>query len=238
MKDITIANSPESGITMSGGSVVIEKGKFLNNNPFNGKYPTHRRNIICSDSASLTISSLKGGDGVMTNCSLWIFNDGCDLRGIAGERASPFFIPVLKSVEAIEVGEEVEIVCKGKEMLPCDLSFMVVKQMGEEKQIEKDEFGESGYVSETEVEGGIPKERISEAEDEAEVKVSILFGDGNNPSSTDSFILKNNGETEPKGDEKVAEGEDKIEWCLFAFIGCIVVLVIFVGLFVVVVVFL
>ncbi|KAH7826105.1 uncharacterized protein MONOS_14449 [Monocercomonoides exilis] len=232
MKDTTICNSSKGGITVSGGSMMIEKGELLNNNPSIERYPSLRRNIICSDSASLSISSLKGGDGVFPDISMWILNEGCLLEGIVSERASPFFIPVLESVEAREKGEEVEVVFKGKLLLPCSLSFMVVKQFGEEKQIEKFMFDESGYVSETEVEGRLAREMISEAGDEAEVRVSILFGDADKQSSTDSFILKNRSELKANGDERIVEGgkEGKSYWLL---IVCIVIVVI---LFVVIVV--
>ncbi|KAH7821625.1 uncharacterized protein MONOS_7298 [Monocercomonoides exilis] len=226
MKDITICNSSKGGLTVSGGYLMIEKGELSNNNPFIEKYPSLRRNIICSDSASLTISSLIGGDGVLPNTSLWMLNEGCLLERIVSERASSFFIPVLESAEANEKGEEMEAIFKGKLLLPCNLSFMVVKQMGEEKQIEKHGFGESGYVSETEVEGRLKREIIREAGDDAEVRVLILFGDGNNPSSTDSFILKNRSEPKVNGDEKIVEGgkEGKSYWLLIVIIMAFVLL--------------
>ncbi|KAH7832395.1 uncharacterized protein MONOS_14873 [Monocercomonoides exilis] len=161
------------------------------------------------------------GDGVLPNTSLWILNEGCNFEGIISERASPFFVPVLESVEAKEVGEELEIVFKGKELLPCNLSFMVVKQIGEEKQIEKYGFGESGCVSETAAEWRMQKERMSEAEDEAEVRVSIMFGDSNKPLVTDTFILKNRSEPKVNGEERIVEGDEegKTSWeVIFAVI--------------------
>ncbi|KAH7820276.1 uncharacterized protein MONOS_9140 [Monocercomonoides exilis] len=211
MKDTTICNSKKGGLSVTGGLVKILDGK----------------NIMCEGSSKLNVVSLKGGDGVLPNPSLWILERGCSLEGIASERTSPFFIPVLESVETKEVGE-VEIVFKGKELLPCDLSFMIVKQMGEEKQIEKYEFDESGYASETEVEGRVAKEMISEAGDDAEVRVSILFGDGNNQSSTDSFIVKNRSEPKVNGDERIVEGgkERKSYWLLIVCIVIVVVLLI------------
>eukprot|EP00770_Monocercomonoides_exilis_P014831 MONOS_14777.1-p1 / transcript=MONOS_14777.1 / gene=MONOS_14777 / organism=Monocercomonoides_exilis_PA203 / gene_product=unspecified product / transcript_product=unspecified product / location=Mono_scaffold01072:880-8277(-) / protein_length=2465 / sequence_SO=supercontig / SO=protein_coding / is_pseudo=false len=233
MKDTTISNSPEGGITMSGGNVIIEKGEFINSNPSIERYPSLRRNIICSNSGTLNVMSLKGGDGLMPNSSLWILNDGCSFEGIVSERASPFFIPVLESIEANEKGAEMEIVFKGKLLLPCNLSFMVVKQIGDEKQIEKFEFDESGYVSETEVEGRLAREAISEAGDEAEVRVSILFGDAKNPSSTDPFILKNRSEPKANGDERIVEGGKK-EMSMWQII--VIVCVVFVVLLLVVIV--
>eukprot|EP00770_Monocercomonoides_exilis_P011273 MONOS_11219.1-p1 / transcript=MONOS_11219.1 / gene=MONOS_11219 / organism=Monocercomonoides_exilis_PA203 / gene_product=unspecified product / transcript_product=unspecified product / location=Mono_scaffold00551:37732-40956(+) / protein_length=1074 / sequence_SO=supercontig / SO=protein_coding / is_pseudo=false len=231
MKDTTVCNSSKGGMTVSGGNVMIEKGEFVNNNPSIANYISLKRNIICSDSGTLNVMSLKGGDGWERNTSLWMLNDGCSFEGIVSERASPFFLPVLESVEENEKGEEVEVVFKGKLLLPCNLSFMIVKQKGEEKQIEKYEFDESGYVLETEVEGRLAKEAISEVGDDAEVRVLILFGDGNNPSSTDSFILKNKSEPKANGDERIVEGgkEGKSSWA-------VIIAVIFVVLFLIVLV--
>ncbi|KAH7823833.1 uncharacterized protein MONOS_13850c2 [Monocercomonoides exilis] len=229
MKDTTICNFSKGGITVRGGYMTIEAGNFSSNNPSIDNYPSMRRNIVCSDSASLSISSMKGGDGVKDNSSLWILNEGCSFEGIAFERASSFFIPVLESIETKKKGTELEIVFKGKLLLPCNLSFMVVMQIGDEKQIEKYGFDESGYLRETEVEGRLKMESISEAEDEAEVKVCILFGDAKGPSSTDSFILKNQSEPKVNGDERIAEGgkEVKISWA-------VIIAVIFAVLFLIV----
>ncbi|KAH7829810.1 uncharacterized protein MONOS_3353 [Monocercomonoides exilis] len=230
MKDTTICNFSKGGMTVSGGSVGIEMVLFENNNPFIDKYPSARRNILCSDSASLVISSLKGGDGWERNTSLWMLNDGCNFEGIVSERVSPFFIPVLGSVEANEKGAEMEIVFKGKLLLPCNLSFIVVKQIGDEKQIEKYEFDESGCASETEVEGRLEREAISEAGEVMEVSVCILFGDNKNPSSTDSFIVKIRSEPKANGDERIVEGgkEEKSYWLLIVCIVIVVILLVIV----------
>ncbi|KAH7816514.1 uncharacterized protein MONOS_10987 [Monocercomonoides exilis] len=237
-KEIKIENSSKGGISMRRGNVNIEMGMFANNNPFIEKYPSLRRNIICSDSASLAISSLKGGDGLKDNSSLWILNDGCTLGGIAGERSSPFFIPKLEDVFVNENGSNIYIKFKGSLFVPCDLSFRLIFKTGDVELVETYHFDEDSFVSETEVVGEILSENISKIADETEVSVMILFGGSNKPSSTNSFILKNKSESEPKRDEIISKGEEKIEWSLFAFIGCIIVLVIFVALFVAVLVLL
>ncbi|KAH7820290.1 uncharacterized protein MONOS_6264 [Monocercomonoides exilis] len=236
MKDTTICNSKKGGLSVTGGLVKMLDGKFENNNPSIPNYRSARRNIMCEGFSKLNVVSLKGGDGVLPNPSLWILERGCSLEGIASERASPFFIPVLESVETREEGAEVVVVFNGEKLLPCDLSFIVVKQIGEEKQIEKFVFDENGYVSETEVEGRVGKERISEAGEGVEVSVSIQFGDSNNPSSTDSFILKNRSEPKVNGDERIVEGgkEGKSFW-LNIVIVLAIILAIFFALFVVVV---
>ncbi|KAH7831830.1 uncharacterized protein MONOS_6655 [Monocercomonoides exilis] len=225
MKDVIISNASSGGLSVSAGNVKIEKGEFLNNNPFNGKYPSLRRNIICSDSASLTISSLKGGDGVMTNSSLWILNDGCDLRGIAGERASPFFIPKLEDVSVNENGSNIFIKFKGSLLLPCDLSFRLVYKTGGVELVETYQFEEDGFVSETEVIGRVPSENISTIADETEVSVMLLFG--KQLASTSPQILKNKTESKT-GKDRVVEGgkEGKSYWLLIVIVLAVILLIV------------
>ncbi|KAH7823139.1 uncharacterized protein MONOS_16174 [Monocercomonoides exilis] len=230
-KDVSILNASSGGMSLSSGNVTIEKGEFFDNNPFIEKYPSLRRNIICSDSASLTISSLKGGDGVMPNSSLWILNDGCTLGGIAGERASPFFIPVLESVETREKGEEREVMFKGKLLLPCNLSFRLVYKTGDVEFVETYEFEENSFVSETEVIGTLPSDKITTVADETEVSVMILFGEKDAPSSTELCIVKNRSDG-VASEGVVAKENKKTEWSLIAFIAVAVVLVVVVLTFV------
>ncbi|KAH7818157.1 uncharacterized protein MONOS_10021 [Monocercomonoides exilis] len=229
VNDIKIENSSKGGISIKGGKAVIEMGMLANNNPFIEKYPSLHRNIICSDSASLNISSLKGGDGVMPNSSLWILNDGCSLKGIVEERASPLFIPTLRSVETEEKEGVLGVVFRGTLLLPCNLSFRVVSSVGDVEQIETHEISESGFVSEEEVHGTIGLEMVRGAEASAEVRVCILFGDGHSPSATESFILKNRSEIEQKGDERIVEEgnkEGKSFWLLIIIIMGIILLIV------------
>eukprot|EP00770_Monocercomonoides_exilis_P016173 MONOS_16124.1-p1 / transcript=MONOS_16124.1 / gene=MONOS_16124 / organism=Monocercomonoides_exilis_PA203 / gene_product=unspecified product / transcript_product=unspecified product / location=Mono_scaffold01517:1-7258(-) / protein_length=2401 / sequence_SO=supercontig / SO=protein_coding / is_pseudo=false len=229
MKDTTISNSPEGGITMRGGNVNVEAGNFSNNNPSIEGYPSLRRNIICSDSGILNVMSLKGGDGVLPNSSLWMLNEGCNFEGIISERDSSFFIPVLESVDAKEETDRMKLTFKGMLLIPCNLSFSVVKRKGEEKEIEKHDFDSNGFLSEREVEGSVGKDFISSCGDEIEVSVFILFGDDDSLSLTDSFVLKNASITPPKGDEKIFESgkEEKSSWAL-------IIAVVFVILFLIV----
>ncbi|KAH7816929.1 uncharacterized protein MONOS_4951 [Monocercomonoides exilis] len=225
MKDVIISNSLSGGFSVSAGDATIEKGEFLNNNPFIEKYPSFRRNVICSDSASLTISSLKGGDGLKDNSSLWILNDGCTLEGLAAERPSPFFIPKLEDVSANENGSHIVVKFEGSLFVPCDLSFRLVYKTGDVELVETYQFEEDSFVSETEVIGRISSGNISSASDETEVSVMILFG--KQLAATSPLILKN--KTEPKtGDEKVVEGgkEGKSNWMLISIVLIVILLIV------------
>ncbi|KAH7831690.1 uncharacterized protein MONOS_7911 [Monocercomonoides exilis] len=228
VRDTTIWNAKHGALSVSGGEVSIESGNFSNNNPSITKYPSVRRNIICSGSGTLNVKSLKGGDGIKDGSSLWILNDGCVMSGIGSERESVLFIPTLRSVETEEKEGTLNIVFRGTLLLPCNLSFMVVKRVRDEKEIVKYSFLEEGYVSETEVKGIVEKELISNCGEETEVSVSILFGDTNNPSSTDSFILKNRSEPKTNGDERIVEGEKegKFSWTLIICIAIVAILLI------------
>ncbi|KAH7819312.1 uncharacterized protein MONOS_13809 [Monocercomonoides exilis] len=225
MKDTRIRESGEGGLSVSGGSVTIEAGNFSNNNPFIEKYPSVRRNIICSDSGILNINSLKGGDGLMPNSSLWILNDGCSLDGIAAERQSPFFVPRLEDISVNENGSNIVVKFKGSLFVPCDLSFRVVYKTGDVELVETYQFEEDGFVSETEVIGRVPSENISMIADETEISVMILFG---KPlAETSPQILKNKTESKT-GDEKVVEGrkEGKSYWLLIVIIMAVILLIV------------
>ncbi|KAH7818211.1 uncharacterized protein MONOS_7637 [Monocercomonoides exilis] len=176
--------------------------------------------------------SLKGGDGWKDNSSLWMLNDGCSFEVIASERESSFFIPILERVEAKEEGDGMKFVFKGMLLIPCNLSFSVVKRKGEEKHIEHYDFDSNGFLSEREVEGSVAKDIISNCGDEIEVSVCVLFGNAESPLSTQSFILMNRSEGQGKGDERIVEGgkEGKASWAVIIAVTFVVLfLIVLVG---------
>ncbi|KAH7831869.1 uncharacterized protein MONOS_1256 [Monocercomonoides exilis] len=226
--DLEIENSSNGGLQVSGGNVMIEMGMFTNNNPSVENYPSVRRNIHCSDNAQLNVKSLKGGDGILPNTSLWMLNERCIFEGIVSERDSLFFIPVLESVEAKEEANRMKLTFKGLLLVPCNLSFSVVKRKGEEKEIENYDFDSNGYLSEREVEGSVAKDLISSCGNEIEVSVQILFGNSYSPSSTQSFILKNKSVSEPKEDERISEvgNKERSMWPIVVVVMAIVLLIV------------
>ncbi|KAH7829434.1 uncharacterized protein MONOS_715 [Monocercomonoides exilis] len=231
MKDTTICNSKKGGISLFGGCVEISEGKFEGNNPSIQNYPSARRNILCEGSSQMNVVSLKGGDGVKDNSSLWILDGGCSLEGIAGERASPFFIPKVESVSSEKSGEKANLVFRGSLLLPCNLSFETVAAEGDEEVVEKHLFDDTDFISEEEVHGSVPVETIEGAARGAEVRVCILLGSADFPSATESFILKNKSVSESKGDERIAEGgkKEKSIWPVIVVTLTVLFLIVLIG---------
>ncbi|KAH7828806.1 uncharacterized protein MONOS_16050 [Monocercomonoides exilis] len=207
IKDTSFLCNFDGCFSIWGGNAEIEAGNISFNNPSIEGYPSLRRNIICSDSGILNVMSLKGGDGALPNTSMCILNEGCAFEGIASERDSSFFIPVLESVEAREETDKMKLTFKGMLLVPCNLSFSVVKRKGEEKEIEHYAFDSNGFLSEREAEGSATKDLLSGCGDEIEMSEHILFGNAESPSSTNPFILKYASETKGNGDGSIVERE-------------------------------
>ncbi|KAH7823972.1 uncharacterized protein MONOS_5179 [Monocercomonoides exilis] len=228
MKDTAIVNSTEGGMSICGGEVSVEKGEYYGNSKAIDGFLSARRNIICESNGQLVMVSLKGGDGLLPNTSLWILNEGCKLLGMAAERSSEFFIPTLKSVETTQKEDTVELTFRGTLLLPCNLGFQIVLKINNVSSIETHTFAEDEFVSEEEVRGKIDSSLISSAPTEAEVAVCILFGNVSNLSTTESFVLKNRSESKPKGDEKIVKGENEVKssWALIVIILLVIILLI------------
>ncbi|KAH7825869.1 uncharacterized protein MONOS_17433 [Monocercomonoides exilis] len=226
MKDVTISNSSSGGLSLAAGNMTIEKGEFNDNSPSMPKYPSLRRNIFCCDSASLAIGSLKGGDGVKDNTSLWIMSEDCSLKGAAQERSSPFFIPHLESASLAESGSNADIKFTGSLFLPCDLSFKLICTINDVELVERYPFDENSFASETEVVGTIPSAKLTSDSDGSELSTAIVFG--RSSASTKSFILKNRSESEQKGGERLVEGgnEGKSYLLLIVIIMAVVLLIV------------
>ncbi|KAH7826889.1 uncharacterized protein MONOS_11808fu15652 [Monocercomonoides exilis] len=231
MKETTIKNFPKGGVTATGGHLLIEKCEFMRNDPGIEKYPSARRNIACGGSGNVNVVSLKGGDGQEKNGSLWLLNEGCTLSGMAQERKSPLFVPILENVKMEDKGTELKVIFKGQLLLPCNLSFRVVTAIRSEALVEQYEFECGGFVSENEAWGMIPSKSIRDAEEKAEVTVSILFGKKDAPSTTDSFIVKNKSESQTSGDERIVEGKNKEKsiWPIVVVILAVVLLIVLIA---------
>eukprot|EP00770_Monocercomonoides_exilis_P012712 MONOS_12655.1-p1 / transcript=MONOS_12655.1 / gene=MONOS_12655 / organism=Monocercomonoides_exilis_PA203 / gene_product=unspecified product / transcript_product=unspecified product / location=Mono_scaffold00715:20-10632(-) / protein_length=3474 / sequence_SO=supercontig / SO=protein_coding / is_pseudo=false len=70
-EDTTISKGNFGGMTIFGGDVTISESEFVLNNPSIEGYPSARRNVICEGNGELDVVSVKGGDGMLPNTSLW-----------------------------------------------------------------------------------------------------------------------------------------------------------------------
>ncbi|KAH7825731.1 uncharacterized protein MONOS_13060 [Monocercomonoides exilis] len=228
IRDTTMGNASQGALGVRGGVVNIEEGKFFDNNPRIEGYPSVRRNVVCEGNGSLSLTSLKGGDGWKDNSSLWILGSGCQLSGLSDNRPSELFIPSLESVKTEQKGEFTTLHFKGLLLLPCNLSFSVIVAVGEEETVDPYSFERDGFISEEAVVADISSAMIEQSSDESEVSVAIQFGRIDSPSSTDRIILKNKSESGSKGDERIVEGgkEGKSSWVLIVIVLLVVVLLI------------
>ncbi|KAH7816972.1 uncharacterized protein MONOS_12284 [Monocercomonoides exilis] len=221
ISDTTFTNSANGGLSARGGTMRIEKGEFVNNNPAIELYPSARRNIWCSDSTKLDMKSVKAGDGVLSDSSLWILNDGCELSGIASERASALFIPVLHEVKSLPISSSAtNLTLFGELLLPCNLTLKLCFTSGDEEFIELHEINKDEFSSENEIQTVATSSQLENVREETEVSLCVLFGNADSPSSTQSFILKNKSESKTNGDERIAEGgNEKKKWCVVIVIA-------------------
>ncbi|KAH7823034.1 uncharacterized protein MONOS_1354 [Monocercomonoides exilis] len=225
MRETTIRNSNAGGLWVSGGSLMIEKGEFENNNPEIEGYPSARRNVICEGNGELNVVSVKGGDGWERNTSLWILDEGCELGGIASERTSSFFIPVLEEVKnTTQPTGEMELIIHGKLLLPCNLSVKISMKDGDVELSHTNMIAEDGYISESEVHSVISSEVLKEMEKKTEVSVCIVFGKDRS-SCSNGIVVVNKSESQSKGDDNIDEGGDNVnkggtnnEWSLIVIV--------------------
>ncbi|KAH7830845.1 uncharacterized protein MONOS_9687 [Monocercomonoides exilis] len=207
MKETTVMKSKNGGLWVSGGSVKIENSKFEDNDPSIEGYPSARRNVICTGNGELNIVSVKGGDGIEKNTSLWILDEGCQLGGIASERGSSYFIPVLEEVKnTTQASGSMDLSIRGKLLLPCNLSLKISMKDGDEEELVRKGIEEEGFVSENEIHSVISCSELEKVREETEVSVWIVFGKGDSHSSTDLVIKKNRSESVGKVDERIVEG--------------------------------
>ncbi|KAH7826939.1 uncharacterized protein MONOS_5892 [Monocercomonoides exilis] len=229
MWDTSFVNCWDGGLSVCGGSVEIEKGEFMNNNPSIERYPSARRNIVCSDSGVLNVMSVKGGDGLKDNSSMWIVDCGCELGGIIEERASSLFIPVVEEARNETTSDgRTSIMVAGRLLVPCNVSLRMSFRNGREEVVESYEIRENESVSENEIDAVISSAQMAAVGAETEVSVCLLFGKTESPSSTEAFILKNRSEKIENGDERIAERgkEGKSFWPIIVIVLVVILLIV------------
>ncbi|KAH7830149.1 uncharacterized protein MONOS_4264 [Monocercomonoides exilis] len=222
MKDTVISNSCEGGLSVSGGRMTVEMGMFKDNNPSIRGYPSARRNILCGDSGELMVSSLKGGDGLRDNTSLWVLSDGCTLDGIAAERLSPFFIPILDSVEMELDENKAQLTFVGALFLPCNLQLQLIYARFDEEMIEKYPFEGEGFVNESVLCSDISAAKVRDMSDDTELIVAIMFGEAPNFHSTSEIVLKNaskkRDDSSPTDNMSQSSNEKKSSWTMIVIV--------------------
>ncbi|KAH7825828.1 uncharacterized protein MONOS_10356 [Monocercomonoides exilis] len=161
LNDVQFLGARDYALSVDSGSLTIDKYNFKENgmlqkgecptpisksysnsnamlnsspesNAASSRFPSLRKNIVCTGSGSVNVNSLDlGSDGAAANSSLWIQSNNCTLGGIAKRRMSPLFIPSLSSISRTKSGINSTITFKGNNMIPCNLTFEVLHREGE-----------------------------------------------------------------------------------------------------------
>lgn len=226
-----VINCPMGGMHISKGSnVILDYVQFENNTGNIEKYQNARRNALCSSedaSSSISITSVKGGDGYLPNTSLWIIPGNCQIGGLASAYPSPFFVPVLTTVYIPSLTEGVsgnDVTITGMDLLPCNLSLSirVYNPKTEEEFFVPITITE--YVNETQVKGNVNVSSFSKYKKTCDISVS--FSQGENSKNSSIFYLYGSNSTEYKSEK--GSGSNKYLWALILFIICLIILIILV----------
>ncbi|KAH7823289.1 uncharacterized protein MONOS_785 [Monocercomonoides exilis] len=184
IRDTTISDT-SGALSVFGGSVTLEKSEFYNNAPFIDGYTGIKRNILCSNMGTVNIDSLKGGDGVKDNSSLWILSDNCTLEGIIKERSSPLFIPKLDELNIDASKEDVQLQFIGSDFVPCNFSFQVVMTVNGQAEVLNFDF--ESILSESEAIGNVPMSLYNE-----NIYVRLVYENkSETPKYSKNYPLKN-----------------------------------------------
>ncbi|KAH7826333.1 uncharacterized protein MONOS_12119 [Monocercomonoides exilis] len=214
------------GLTMYGNDAFLKNCEFKFNGPNFDDFWSVRRNILCQGSGILSVENMIGENITQKNSSLWILNDGCELWGFLEYMPSVFFIPTLFSFETEKNESEISIIINGSMLIPCNLSFEI--SIFSYFLISSTEytFDPNDFKSEREVHARIPESVITSASEDAEVRISILFGNTENKSSTNYLVLKNVSTSIPSVPKSLRDLFREQGWSLIAFIACASVLII------------
>ncbi|KAH7832351.1 uncharacterized protein MONOS_6030 [Monocercomonoides exilis] len=228
LKEAKIENSQKGGLSLSEGSVTIEKGEFAGNNAREEGYSSARRNILCFNAQKLGLVDTKEGGTANDNKLQWIINDGCNLAGSGFEKGWALFTPILEDIKTEDFGEWIKLRFFGKMLHPCNLSFQVISSKGEEKLIETYELREEGYLTEKEAEGMVGSSLIKEAEDEAEVLVRLKYGFKKSPLYTDCVMIKNGTELQKNSDGNIVKGgkKERTLWPIIVIVLVVTLLIV------------
>ena len=101
--DVTFTNNSMGALSINDCANVSLNHIFFDNNTNYGNtsYPSRRKNVHCIDSTKSTIlnlTNIKDTGSDKESASLWIYNEGCEIRGLSSY-SSLFFIPSLTSVK-------------------------------------------------------------------------------------------------------------------------------------------
>ncbi|KAK2957941.1 hypothetical protein BLNAU_7117 [Blattamonas nauphoetae] len=202
-------------VNMKAGSFKVEASLFHDNNPLNSSFPSLRRNIICSESGTIEVSSLSGGDGFsVEHPHLWMAADGCTMTGEYAKPLSPLFIPSLSNTSTSSFNKKkelFEIEVKGSTLIPCGLILEVFEMTKDKKEGTPTRYllnrDTTTSFTETSIKLSLPLSSLSSLRPELEWRGRLIFGE--DPRTDTTFIIQ-----QSKIDKLSQSVKDNMKWWL------------------------
>ncbi|KAK2950352.1 hypothetical protein BLNAU_14687 [Blattamonas nauphoetae] len=190
-----LTHHSQGAINMEDGSLTVELSTFHDNTPNHQNFPSFRRNVYCTDSATIKIESLFGGDGSKDYPSPWISLNDCNMTGEHAQPDTPLFIPTLSNDSTStlnKTNKAFSIEMKGSTLIPCGLwlEIVEVKKDKTEGTSEKVELTSDlcSSISESSISLELAQSLLSPLKDSLEWQGRLIFG--NNVTSAASFIIQ------------------------------------------------
>ncbi|KAK2963985.1 hypothetical protein BLNAU_1066 [Blattamonas nauphoetae] len=230
---VKLTHLSQGAINMDGGSLTIDSSSFRDNTPNRGSFPSLRRNIICTGSATITIDNQLGGDGSKEHPSPWISPNDCNMTGEDAKPDTPMFIPTLSNDSTSTLNKKnkaFSIDVKGSTLIPCGLWLEIVevnkdKTEGTSERV-KLTSDSCSSISESSISLEIEQSLLSSLKDNLEWRGRLVFG--NNVTSDSSFVIQKSSAN------RISQSvQDNMKWWLplvivlvsFALIVIIIVIV-------------
>ncbi|KAK2952592.1 hypothetical protein BLNAU_12420 [Blattamonas nauphoetae] len=193
---VELKHLPIGAVSMVGGELTLTGCIFLENSPSITDFPSHRRNVFCSD-GKVSIEAVGGGDG-HSSPHHWISTNNCSVEKEDTIHPAPFFIPTLSSAASTSKfdrkAKTYEIALRGETFMPCGLSLEVFEQIA----LSETEFSEGEHIlvqldpskvtfwKEDTIELSLHQSSLALLNKKHDLHCRVLFGES---GRTDSFSL-------------------------------------------------
>ncbi|KAK2945465.1 hypothetical protein BLNAU_19594 [Blattamonas nauphoetae] len=173
---------PAGGIVVSGATVKLYQCTLRDNilKPVDPDFPSLRQNIACSGGGSVSITSIAGGDGLVSDSHYWISQGDCTLSLPNPQPASPFFTPTLSDAIYSANDTHLTVDLTGTTLIPCGLKlsiFDMPEDLADRKTVDSDIVEVSW--NETQISIELDRSDYASLNNTLAWRAALTFGAGN-----------------------------------------------------------